>query len=121
MWRTEHEFTLPKGYVDSDGTVHRSGLMRLATAADEILPLRDPRVTGNPAYLFVLLLSRVVIRLGPLANVDPKVIESLFAEDFSYLQKFYSKINGGEPEQYLAQCPKCEHRFDYEPLPSGEL
>lgn len=89
----ECEFTLPIGYRDSDGTLHRQGVMRLATAGDEILPLKDHRVQSNPAYLTVIVLSRVVVRLGSLDIINTRVIEDLFAADFSYLQAFYNKIN----------------------------
>ena len=93
MLQTEFEFTLPMGYVDADGTIHKEGIMRLATAADETRPLRDPRVQNNPAYLVVILLSRVVTRLGSLAQVTPQVIEGLFAADLAYLQDRYNAIN----------------------------
>lgn len=93
MLQTEFEFTLPMGYVDADGNVHKDGVMRLATAADEILPLRDPRVQNNPAYLVVILLSRVITRLGTLSQVTPQVIEGLFAADLAYLQDRYNTIN----------------------------
>jgi len=90
---TEFEFTLPIGYIDSDGTSHRDGVMRLATAGDEILPLKDHRVQANPGYLTIILLSRVIVRLGRLDRVNTKVIEDLFAPDFAYLQQFYNRIN----------------------------
>lgn len=96
MLQTEFEFTLPKGYIDADGTLHRDGVMRLATAADEILPLRDPRVQSNPAYLVVILLSRVVTKLGTVNPITPQVIEGLFAADLAYLQDFYNEINGAD-------------------------
>lgn len=83
--QTEYEFTLPRGYVDGEGTLHKKGVMRLATAKDEILPQKDPRVQSNPAYLSVILLSRVVTRLGSLSDVNPQVIEDLFLQDLSYL------------------------------------
>ena len=91
---TEFEFVLPRGYVDSAGELHRNGTMRLATAADEILPQKDPRVQGNPAYLVVILLARVLTRLGTIETINPKVIEGLFAADLAYLQDFYNRING---------------------------
>ncbi|AQH02655.1 hypothetical protein [Caballeronia cordobensis] len=93
MFQTEFEFTLPCGYLDEDGTLHRDGVMRRATAADEILPLKDPRVQRNEAYLIVILLSRVVTRLGGVAAINPKVIEGLFATDLAYLQNLYNRIN----------------------------
>ena len=100
--KTEYEFTLPKGYVDGDGTLHRNGLMRLATARDEIEPLRDPRVADNEAYLTVILLSRVVTQLGSVSQVTPKTIEGLFAADLAYLQDLYGAINFEDPESMAA-------------------
>src|SRR5215475_4878789 len=93
MLITEHEFELPKGYVDGSGTLHRHGVMRLATGADEILPMKDPRVQNMPAYLIVILLSRVVIKLGTVPQINPGVIESLFSEDLAFLQHMYNRIN----------------------------
>lgn len=95
--RTEFPFTLPKGYVDGDGTLHRHGVMRLATARDEIAPLRDSRVQENEAYLTVILLSRVITELGGVDQVTPKVIEGLFASDLNYLQDYYQVINFSDP------------------------
>lgn len=96
--QTEFEFTLPKGYLDADGNLHRKGVMRLSRAIDEIVPLRDPRVRSNPAYATVIILSRVISRLGALEEVTPMVIEELFACDLSYLQTFYRQINELEAE-----------------------
>ncbi|WP_035845069.1 hypothetical protein [Kitasatospora azatica] len=117
---TEVDFELPKGYVDPAGTLHRRGVMRLATAADEIYPLKDPRVRGWPAYLIVLLLSRVVTRLGEVGEVTPAVIEGLFSEDLAHLQELYNRINGLAPSLVPAQCPSCGHQHDAEvPLLGG--
>jgi hypothetical protein len=91
--QTEHRFRLPKGYVDDDGTLHRDGVMRLARASDELLPLRDPRVKENEAYATVIVLSRVVIELGSVSRVTPKTIEDLFVSDFAYLQDLYRILN----------------------------
>jgi hypothetical protein len=91
--QTEHRFRLPKGYVDDDGTLHRDGVMRLARASDELLPLRDPRVKENEAYATVIVLSRVVIELGSVTRVTPKTIEDLFVSDFAYLQDLYRILN----------------------------
>jgi hypothetical protein len=110
MFQTEYEFALPKGYVDEEGNLHKEGVMRLATAADEILPLKDPRVQQNPAYLTVILLSRVVTKLGDLPAVNPRIIEELFATDLGFLQEFYREINGSV--KIKAKCPKCEHEFE---------
>lgn len=91
--QTEFDFTLPRGYVDSHGTMHRKGRMRLATALDEISPLRDPRVRSNQAYLVIILLARVITKLGTVEIIDTGVIENLFSADLAYLQDFYRKIN----------------------------
>lgn len=96
--QTEFEFELPKGYLDADGNLHRKGVMRLSRAIDEIVPLRDPRVKSNPAYATVIILSRVITRLGALDEVSPMVIEGLFACDLNYLQKFYRQINDLEED-----------------------
>lgn len=95
-FQTEIQFELPKGYVDEAGTLHRRGTMRLATAADEILPLRDPRVQQNEAYLAVIVLSRVVTRLGSLSEIHTGVIENLYASDLAYLQRLYEKFNASD-------------------------
>lgn len=95
-FRTEVEFELPKGYVDEEGKLHRRGLMRLATAADEILPLRDPRVQQNEAYLAVIVLARVIVKLGTLADIHTGTIEGLFASDLAYLQRLYEQLNGDD-------------------------
>lgn len=94
-FQTEIEFELPKGYVDADGTLHRSGTMRLATAADEILPMRDPRVQENEAYLPVIVLARVVTRLGSLKDLHTGVIEGLYASDLAFLENLYAEFNAG--------------------------
>ena len=96
VFQTEIEFNLPKGFLDGDGVLHRQGVMRLATAADEILPLKDPRVQQNPAYLTVIVLSRVITQLGQLPDVNTRVIEGLFASDLNYLQAQYEKFNADD-------------------------
>jgi len=121
MLQTEQEFILPQGYVDHEGNLHRDGVMRLATAADEILPLKDPRVQNNPAYLVVILLSRVVTRLGSVDPITPKTIEGLFSADLTYLQNLYNEINLAEQNGRLAvTCPECEHTFEVERSLPGE-
>lgn len=105
MFRTEYDFVLPKGFVDGEGTLHREGVMRLATAGDEIVPLKDPRVEKNPAYLGIILLSRVISRLGSLRSVTTHTIENLYASDYEFLQAFYNRINygvGDAPEEETA-------------------
>jgi hypothetical protein len=112
MFQTEYEFVLPLGFVDQEGTLHREGVMRLATAADEILPLKDPRVQNNEAYLIIILLSRVLTKLGSISAVNPQVIEGLYAADLAYLQEFYNRINRNGHASLDAVCPKCEHGFE---------
>ena len=108
---TQVKFELPRGYVDENGQVHKSGIMRLANAADEIIPMNDPRVKMNPAYLSILILERVVTKLGNLPKVNSKVIESLFTADMAYLQDLYQKINAIEPQEITVICPKCGNKF----------
>lgn len=110
--QTEFEFMLPRGYVDANGDLHRKGTMRLATAADEILPLRDPRVQQNASYLSIILLSRVITKLGTLPAVNNKVIEDLFTMDLAYLQDLYQRINMSEAPAYTVACPHCNERFE---------
>lgn len=99
MFQTEFELTLPKGYIDDEGNLHRKGVMRLATAIDEIAPLRDPRVKSNPAYSTIIILARVITCLGAITEITPAVVEGFFAEDLNYLQNFYRQINGLETEE----------------------
>jgi hypothetical protein len=110
-FQTEIEFELPKGYLDETGMLHRHGTMRLATAADEILPLRDPRVQQNEAYLAVIVLARVITRLGSLADIHTGVIEGLYASDFAYLQRLYDKLNAVEPDEQ-EPAPERQHAPD---------
>lgn len=117
---TEFSFVLPRGYVDDDGHVHREGVMRLATARDEIAPLRDPRVQANEAYLTVLLLARVVEQLGSLESVDTRVVEGLFAVDLAFLQDLYRRVNQEGHTQALVTCPTCENEFTVDVAGSGQ-
>jgi hypothetical protein len=119
MLQTEYEFTLPMGFLDEEGLLHRDGTMRLATAADEILPLKDPRVQKNATYLVVILLSRVIVRLGSLGAITPKTIEGLFAADLAYLQDFYNRINRSGGEHDTVTCPQCQHTFEPEAVTAG--
>lgn len=114
MIQTEYQFTLPIGYQDEEGMLHKEGTMRMATAADEILPLKDPRVQSNQAYLIIILLSRVITKLGSVGQVNPKVIEGLYVADLSYLQEFYNQINRNGTASVKTACPKCAHTFDVE-------
>jgi hypothetical protein len=119
MLQTEHEFTLPFGYLDADGTLQREGVMRMATAADEILPMRDARVQSNEAYLIVILLSRVITRLGDVTHINPKLIEGLFSIDLAYLQEFYNQVNRTGSPRVPAACPHCSHEFELELAGTG--
>jgi hypothetical protein len=101
--RTTYEFTLPRGYVDHNGVLHQKGTMRLATARDELGPLRDPRVDGpDDPRLTILVLARVVESLGSLELVTPNEIEGLFAVDLAFLQDFYGVINFGNQAEFEA-------------------
>jgi hypothetical protein len=110
--QTEIEFTLPRGYVDESGEVHRVGTMRLATARDEIEPLREVDVRQNAAYLTVLLLARTVTRIGGIADVTPSLVENLYAADFDHLQRLYERINSDGEAVGVVSCPECAHRFE---------
>ncbi len=111
-FETEFAFTLPRGFVDSSGTVHREGIMRLANAGDEILPLRDPRVQQNPGYLTITLLARVITKLGTLPTVDTNVVERLYTIDLAYLQDLYQRINTMEMPVYKTICPHCGEEIE---------
>src|ERR1044072_803810 len=122
-FQTEVEFTLPRGYMDDSGMLHQEGVMRLATAADEILPLKDPRVQSNPAYLTVIVLSRVITKLGGLPDVNPRIVENLYASDVSFLQSLYQKINtngNGNGHRKVA-CPNCNEEIEVEDHSLGEV
>jgi len=118
MLQTEYEFSLPKGFVDIQGNLHRDGVMRLATAMDEITPMRDPRVRNNDAYLSIIILSRVITRLGDMKDVNTGTMEGMFTSDLSYLQEFYRSINEGGSSIGRVACPSCKSEFEVEP---GEL
>jgi hypothetical protein len=118
--QTEFDFTLPHGYVDPEGNVHKKGVMRLATANDEIAPMKDPRVQSNPGYLAIILLSRVIRRLGDLPQVNPRVIEEMFAADFAILVEKYRRINANWHNRIPVACPQCSANFQVEVQSSGE-
>lgn len=109
--RTEFAFVLPRGYVDAAGAVHREGVMRLATARDELIPLRDDRVRENEAYLTVVLLARVITRLGGIEDVHAGIVENLFAADLAFLQDLYRRVNTEGHTRAGVTCPACEHQF----------
>jgi hypothetical protein len=111
--KTEYEFILPRGYVDSEGNIHREGVMRLANAKDEIVPLNDLRVQRNRAYLIIVLLSRVIVRLGTLPEVNTGIIENLFAGDLRFLEEMYNRINEDEATVRVS-CPECGAHFEKE-------
>lgn len=110
--RTEVEFTLPRGYLDPGGTLHQSGTMRLATARDEIEPLRDVEVRQNQAYVTVLLLARTITRLGTITDITPELVENLYAADFDHLQRLYERLNGDGEAVGVVSCPACSHQFE---------
>jgi hypothetical protein len=109
--RTEFDFVLPRGYVDRSGTVHREGTMRLATARDELVPLFDDRVREHEAYLTVVLLARVITRLGTLDDVHAGILENMFAADVAFLQDLYRRINQEGHTRAAMSCPACQHEF----------
>jgi hypothetical protein len=110
--QTEIAFTLPRGYIDAAGVVHREGRMRLATARDEIEPLREVEVRQNQAYLSVLLLARTVTSIGDVTDITPQLIEGLFAADFDHLQRLYERINSDGDAVGVVSCPACAHEFE---------
>ncbi len=112
MLQTEFEFTLPMGYIDKAGNLHRKGIMRLSTAKDEIAPLQDPRVQANKGYLPIILLSRVITRLGTLQDINPSVVENFFSADLAYLQDLYWRINSNGNTRVKVTCPACENEFE---------
>jgi hypothetical protein len=118
--RTEFPFELPRGYVDESGTVHQAGVMRLATARDELIPLRDDRVREHPAYLTVVLLARVVTRIGGITDVHAGIMENLFATDLAFLQDMYRRINSEGHTRAGVACPECGHAFAVD-LAGGRL
>ena len=113
---TEIAFHLPRGYIDAGGSLHRDGIMRMARARDEVEPLEDPRARANDAYLSVLLLSRVIVRLGTIEQVSPEIVEDLFASDFAYLQDLYLKMNLAGDEPVETRCPGCGETFELDLL-----
>ncbi len=109
---TVYDFTLPKGYIDANGDIHRNGRMRLATAGDEISATRDPRVLSNPSYLTIVILSRVITELEGVQAITPTTIEKLFTADLAFLQDMYQRINDIEPPAITAVCPDCGKTFE---------
>src|SRR5215212_568347 len=110
--QTEIAFTLPRGYVDERGAVHREGRMRLATARDEIEPLREVEVRQNQAYLSVLLLTRTITRIGEVTEITPELVENLYAADFDHLQRLYERVNSNGDAVGVVKCPACAHEFE---------
>lgn len=120
VFAVEHDFTLPLGFINAEGTALKTGKMRLATAGDEILPMRDPRVQANPSYLTIILLSRVITNLGGTQHITPAMIEGLYVADLNYLQALYDRINTDGNAQLRVECPKCGHSHQVEATPPGE-
>jgi hypothetical protein len=116
----EIPFVLPRGYRDQEGVNHREGVMRLATAYDEIAPLKDPRVQSNPGYLVLILLSRVVTRLGTVEHINPKLMEGLPSGDLMFLQDLYRRVNETGHSRLAVTCPHCQGNFEVETSPVGE-
>ena len=112
MYQTEFPFTLPKGYIDFEGNLHKEGVMRIANAADEILPLKDPRVQSNPAYLTIIILTRVITKLGTLPAISTQIIEGISTADLAYLQDMYQRVNSMEIPVYKGVCPHCGKNVD---------
>jgi hypothetical protein len=110
--QTVYDFDLPKGYVDQSGTVHKHGKMRLATAGDEISATRDPRVLGNPSYLSIVVLSKVITEIEGVEMVTPALVEKLFTADMAFLQDMYQKINNVEPVTIKVVCPECGKTYE---------
>ena len=118
---TQLSFTLPRGLVDSNEVVHRQGIMRLATARDELVAHKHRHVQAYPEYLMLVLLSQVVIQLGTLESVSPDDLENLLTQDLAYLRELYNRINQTGSAQLPVQCPQCSHQFQTELVLSGEL
>src|ERR1700730_17551949 len=118
-FKTEYPFTLPRGYVDNEGRLHREGVMRLATAQDEIIPLQDYRVQSNWAYLVIILLSRVITKLGDIKFIDTDIIENLFSTDLAYLQEFYRRINEEGAPKVHGKCPSGRTDFGRDSIAAG--
>lgn len=117
---TEFPFELPRGLRDADGALHREGVMRLATAYDEIAPMKDPRVKANPGYLAIILLSRVVTRVGDLDHITPKMVEGLYSADLAFLQDLYRRINEDGHTRLAVTCPHCDKELEVETNGLGE-
>lgn len=116
----EFPFTLPHGFRDGEGTLHREGVMRMSTAYDELAPLKDARVQSNPGYLVLILLSRVITRLGSLEHINPKLLEGLLSGDLMFLQDLYRRINETGHTRLAVTCPHCKGDFEVETSPVGE-
>jgi hypothetical protein len=117
---TQFSFTLPRGLVDRNGVAHQQGVMRLATARDELVAQKHRHVQAYPEYLMLVLLSQVITQLGSLEVVSPDDLENLFTQDLAYLREFYNRINQSGTAQLPVQCPQCSHQFETELVLSGE-
>ncbi len=112
-----YNFSLPRGYPDAAGQVHKNGTMRLATALDEIEAVADRQVQANPATLPLVLLSRVITRLGDLPGVTPQVVGGLFAADLAYLEDLYLRLNSYGQVRLETVCPNCGGAFQVQVAP----
>lgn len=120
MIRSEFDFILPRGLVDESGAIHQTGIMRLATAQDEIAVQKDPRVQESEAYGSLIMFSRVIIKLGSLTHPAPELLENLFSRDLSYLREFYNRVNQQGNALIPTRCPSCNHAFKTELALAGE-
>jgi hypothetical protein len=118
--QTEFAFTLPRGLVDAAGQIHRQGIMRLATARDELVAQKHRHVQSYPEYLMLVMLSQVITHLGEFEVISPEDLENLFTQDMAYLRDFYQRINQTGSAKSIVQCPQCSHRFKAEFVLSGE-
>jgi len=117
---TEFDFTLPKGLLDAEGNLHRQGLMRLATAKDEIIVQKNRAAQENTVYAAIVMLSQVITRLGNLTDITPNLLENLFSRDLAYLREFYNQINQQGDAYIPVQCPQCNSSFQVELSLAGE-
>jgi hypothetical protein len=119
--QTEFDFTLPRGLLDAEGNLHRQGVMRLATAKDEIIVQKNRAAEGNKVYAAIAILSQVIIRLGNITEITPDLLENLFSRDLAYLREFYNRINQHGDANIPVQCPQCQANFQVELTLAGEL
>lgn len=117
---TEFTFILPRGLVDANGVIQQQGVMRLATARDELLAQKHRHVQAYPEYVTLVLLSQVITQLGTLEAVSPEDLENLFTQDLAYLRELYNRVNQVGSAKLSVHCPQCSHRFQTDMVLSGE-